>query len=388
MKSVDEKVQKLNAGWRKILVEQLNLDQETFKLAQGSLGLPTTDSSGLFQMADHIPPNTTLFDAGSTALFSDNYLGLLSALLPENGTDLRNELGDNYPNWIAYRNAFYKENPTSTKSQLEVFEVFANQRLDPRKAATAINVFEKAMSTPLNKAFEEYRDQNNYQTFTNDAGQSTRLPIYTPTIEEAKQQVNTGASVEINFDSSSAEASLSKTEIQGAASGFYDIFSGGAGANFTQLNQKAASAGFTIKGKINNYKMIPVNRGHWFNSSEYNRAYNNKDDMTVWDPQANAGNWDSFFAQPNGGLARNVSQILVVTDYEFTVTSEATYSESEFKQIQTQAKFGIWPFFSATATTNHVTSSSLNAQGKLETTFQLKKGLYEIWGVNVLNAPA
>lgn len=382
------KVQKLNASWRQYLTRAMGMDDASFKLAQGSLGLQTTDSSGLFLMADAVPPDTSLFDAGGTVSFSSNYTSLLTALLPESGTDLPGVLGDNYGNWVTYRNAYFQQNPTSTLTQEQVFELFANQRLDPKLAQKAIAVFKAAAQTPLNQAFNANISPSNSQTFTDSSGQTQTLKKYTPTIDAAKTELNTGTRLDINFDSGQVESTLTQTQISAAASGFYDIFSGGASGSFDQLNTKAASSGFTISGYINKYKTLAVQRGNWFTAGEYTRAYNAKNDNTIWDPQGNSGNWSSFFAQPNGGLARRVSQLLLVTDYKITVTSKATYSQQDYQKITTQASFGIWPFFSGSASATHTTSSQLNSNSQLETTFTLNNGLVQIWGVNVLNAPA
>lgn len=45
-------VESLNAGWRNQVAKQLGMSADTFQLAQGSLGLQTSDSSGLFRMAE------------------------------------------------------------------------------------------------------------------------------------------------------------------------------------------------------------------------------------------------------------------------------------------------------------------------------------------------
>lgn len=139
-------VQKLNAAWKEVVTKALGLDS-SFKLAQGSLGLQTTDSSGLFSMADAIPPNTDLYDAGSVVTFSGSYKMLLQALLAEHGTDLAAYLGDNYINWINYRNAYFTANPLSEEAQEVVFKKFANQRLDPQSIPSPFCIPETGSGT-------------------------------------------------------------------------------------------------------------------------------------------------------------------------------------------------------------------------------------------------
>lgn len=380
-------VQKMNASWYNYLTNAFGMDQSTFKLAQGSLGLQTSDSSGLFIMADSVPPDTSLFDAGGMGKFSQSYANLLVALLPETGSDLPALLGDNYVNWINFRNNYFKTPPTNPVTQAQIFTMFANQYLDPQAATKAISAYNKQALSQWNVASDAYNNPANIQNFVDAAGNKTSLRMYMPVIANATSAINQGASLQLNYDSEEQESTLTETQISAAASGFFDIFSGGAGFDSDQLNTKAASQKFTIEGTIGKYATVAVQRGAWFNDAEFKRAYNAKDDNTVWDPNSNAGTWDSFFGQPNGSLARHVSQLLLVSDYKITVTSYATYSQEDYLQIKTKASFGIWPFFSGSVSATHTTDVTLNSKSQLVTTFTLNKGLIQIWGVNVLNAP-
>jgi hypothetical protein len=182
------------------------------------------------------------------------------------------------------------------------------------------------------------------------------------------------------------DTSYSGLFVSASAQASYWIFSAAASASFNQQNSKAASSGFTIKGNIK-YATLSSGPGGWYNSGEVKRAFNAKSDATIWDPQASAGNWDSFFGQPNGSLARSVSQLVLVTDYSITTTSKASYSQSDFQQIKTQASFGVWPFFSASGGSTQTNSYTLNSDSTLSVTQTLGKGLIQIWGVNVQPAP-
>lgn len=388
--NTQQTVQKLNASWQKYLLGAFNnLDADTFKLAQGSLGLQTTDSSGLFLMANAVPPDTSLFDAGAAGSYASSFGNLLVALLPESGSDLPALLGDNYINWINYRNAYFKTPPATPPAltQAQLFAQFANSNLDPQAAAKAISAYSKQTLSQWNQASDAYIDPNNAQTFIDNAGNKTTLKKYTPLIAAAQSAINGGASATINYDSEEEESTLTQTQIDVAASGFFEIFSGGGSFSSDQLNTKAAAQKFTVEGSIGKYATLAVDRGSWYNGGEYSRAYTAKNDNTVWDPNANAGSWDSFFAQPNGSLCRHVSQLLLVSDYKITVTSFASYSQEDLLTIKTKASFGIWPFFSTDVSATHTTESTLDSQSRLVTTFTLNPGLIQIWGVNVLNAP-
>ncbi len=190
-----------------------------------------------------------------------------------------------------------------------------------------------------------------------------------------------------NFNSATMNTSLSHTTASGAASGFYSIFSGGASASFDQLNTKAAASEFTITGSINKYATLTTNPIGWFTSSEYSRGYNAQNDNTIWDPNANVGNWNSFFGQPNGSLSRRITSLLLVSGYTITVTSRASYSQLDYQKITTEASFGIWPFFSGHASSTQETKTTLNSDSTLSVTHTLNPGLIQIWGVFTANAP-
>jgi hypothetical protein len=388
---VEKTVTALNAGWYNAVTQALGITDPTFLLAQGTLGLQTSDSSGLFLMSDTAPPSASVayFDAGGMQRRSQAYGMLLGALLPETGTSLPQVLGDQYANWIAYRNGYkWPTGPGDPTTQEQLFQQWANRMLDPRLASQAINAYEQAANCPLNNAINALHAKDAQQQFVNSAGQSYSLYPYSATVSGAQQAIANGSSTTISFDSSTMDTTLKHTTVEGSASGFYDIFSGGASGSFDQLNQKAAGSEWSISGTINKSATLATQpAGSWFDSSEVSRAYNAENDNTVWDPLANAGYWDSFFSQPSGSLSRHVSQLVLVSDYTIVVTSHASYTSEDATTINARAEFGVWPFFSASASATHKQVATVNAQGELVVTHTLAKGLIEIWGVTTQNAP-
>src|SRR6185437_1471168 len=138
---VQKTVTDLNAGWYNAVSSALNIQDPSFLLAQGTLGLQTTDSSGLFRMSDTVPPSAAVayFDGGGMSLRSQAYGLLLGGLLPETGTGLAAVLGDQYANWITYRNNYtWPTPPAASPTQQQIFAAWANQRLDPGLATRAI----------------------------------------------------------------------------------------------------------------------------------------------------------------------------------------------------------------------------------------------------------
>jgi hypothetical protein len=384
------KVQALAAGWRNYVATQLNMSRDTFQLVQGSLGLQTSDSYGLFVMADVVPPPSVVgnYDAGGSIRRTQSYGNLLNALLSEsNPNGMRQALGDYYTEYLTWR----KTNSPAAGESPQAFFVRVGNALpdiDPGRLSRAAAAMASANNSELGKAQTAlwYNAAQYQQTFSPPSGPVT-LYTYTGTADNALQAVQGGPTAKLHFDSSTMDSNANSTFASGSASGFYDIFSGNASGSFEQLNSKAAASGFTIDGTIDAYATLATQPTGWYDGAEVARGYNAPSDATVWDPGSSAGSWDSFFGQPNGSLSRRVSQLLLVSGYDITVTSMATYNESEFQQIKTNANFGVWPFFSGSASYEHTMSSQLTSSGNLATTFHLDKGKIQIWGVSVVNAP-
>lgn len=385
MVDISQQVTDLNAGWYNVVTSAMGIDPTNFQLAQGTLGLQSADSSGLFLMADAVPPPTAVayYDPAGLSRRSQAYNMLLHALTVEGGTSLQAALGDYYAKWIAYRNA-----DTSDKTQLQLFTAWANRNLDPGKMAAALNVFKAQLTAPLNQAYDAYADPNNQQQFVDSAGNAYSLYTYSGTVDGATQAIQQGSSATIDFDSETMNTTMHSVSVEGSASGMYDIFSGGASAGFDQLNTTAAGSRFTITGTIGQYGTLTTQPMAWFNSSEFLRAFNNQNNANVWDPASSAGNWASFFGQPNGSLARRITQLFLVSGYDITVTSHASYSQSDVTQVNAKASFGIWPFFNASASASTKNGATLNADGSMSVRHTLTPGLIQIWGATVEPAPA
>jgi hypothetical protein len=387
--SIDQKVTALNAGWYNKVAGALGQSAATFVLAQGGLGLQTADSSGLFLMADAVPPSASvaMFEAGGVSKLSSAYGLLLQALRPEtNPLALQNELGDMYAGWITYRKKYYAD-PSGTLSQKELFSSWADHNLDPGQRARALAAYQQAAAAPLNQAFDALNSATARQKFVRSDGTSYALPAYTGTVDAAQRAISGGKSVTIHFDSSTMDTNLTHVTAQGSATGSYDIFKAGVSGSFEQLNQKAASSSLTIECTIGKFATMTTEPTGWYTSAEVTRAFSGKNDASIWDTGASAGDYTSFFGQPNGSMARRISSLVLVSDYTLTVTSKASYSQSDFQQIKASASFGVWPFASVSASGSMKKESKLNEDGSMSFTQTLPKGLIHIWGVNVLDAP-
>ncbi|SPJ24561.1 hypothetical protein [Palleronia abyssalis] len=383
--NVQARVEQMNVGWRNYIMDAMGLDPETFQAAQGTLGLQTDDSSGLFLMADSVPPYSAMafFDASGSGTRYNAYGSFLNCLLPSTAAGMKKALGPMYAEW----KIFAKTNATKYATVEQMFDAFAMGNLDPTMAKAGRQVLAQAANDPLSNAFRDYANPNFQTTFVNDANQPFGLPSYTGTISNANKAIANGQSVDIDFSTNSMDTKSTSTIVSGGASGMYEIFFGGANGEYSASDEKASQSAFSIKGRIGSYATMPTQAAGWYNGSMVTHGYNAKDDFNVWDAESNSGDWYTFFNEKTGSLARRVSQIVLVTDLELTVTSEASYSQSEFEQIKTEAQFGVWPFFSAKASGTHTSSYQLNADGSLSYHYTLPKGKTAIWGVTVQPAP-
>jgi hypothetical protein len=382
---VEKRVIELNAGWYNKVCEAMNLNPASFLLAQGTLGLGAADASGLYQMADIAPPSASVayFDAGGLRSRSQAYEMLLNALLPETSVSLQQILGPHYADWIEYKKEWIK-GPLSAKETLtQALEHWAEVHLEGGLAIKVKAYNLKAANTPLIHALSALTAPSAKQKFSTPGEEIYWLYVYSATPEGAQEAIAGGGSADIKFDSSTMNSALKHTTVEGSASGFYDIFSGGASGEFEQLNAMAAFSDFKIEGKIGAYATLPVKAGTWFNSREVERAFSARNDFTIWDRSANAGNWESYFAPPEGALTRNVSQLVLVSEYTVTVKSNASYSAQQYQKIVAAAKFGVWPFFSASGKATNETDYQQAADGSLTVTHKLPRGDIQIWGVTV-----
>ena len=388
---VTKELQALNAKWRNYVAQICGADTAggVFQVAQGNLGLQSSDSSGLFLMADTVPSDSpTGYYNSSSNRRSSAYNSLLFALAPMDSTELKDVLADQYVNWLQYRKSYYTD-PKNDPSvpQLKVFEGWANGNLDPQMAQRAITIFKQADQSPINKAIDAYTDPANQEKFAHSDGSIYKLYRYTGTHEGAVDAIASGQSIsQVDFDSAKESEKSEHTFSEGAIAGFYDIFEAEAGGEYEDLNKTASGARVTVTGHIGKTAQLITQPGAWYSSNMVGSAYDHPNDNTVWSPKA-SDDWDSFFSQPHGMLARYITSLLLVSDYELTVTIHANFSEEQYQKISTETEIGIWPFFGIENTTTHTRQFHHEEDGSLTYTLSLNKGLIGIWGVNFLPAP-
>ena len=226
------------------------------------------------------------------------------------------------------------------------------------------------------------------------------LPVYSITHRTAEDAIAGGASIpNLNFDSGPMDApldsGLGETGAIGSVPGPFQFFRAavpsagkdglaqGALNALTQLASKASSQRITISGRIGSYATLASSPGSWYSSNEVARAWNGNGDLAVWDAGAASGGWKSFFDPNIGSLARYVSQLVLVSGYQLTVTVYGQYTQSEVNVVQDLATWGAWPLFGAAAPPTQTVRYQLNSDLTMSVVQELGPGKIQIWGVNV-----
>jgi hypothetical protein len=393
----------LNYGWRKYLSDLMGLGPN-FWLAQGNLGLQTCNDSGLFLMADALPPvsDEKFYDAGSTNKRSDAYLGLLCALLPEiNPNGLSEALGSaQYSAWISWKAA----NPLPTgETYLDHFRRWGIQTgADPDILVRGELAIKTAQNTQLLQAFEAYTNPRGRQSFGNET-----LPKYTATHAAAEAALAGSSEMKIRFDSSAMIDSGGMMNELGpglramsSGAGQMSFFYGAGGTPLERaglgigaenalglLNPKASRQRVKITGRIGSYATLASSPGSWYTSAEVERAYSGKNNPAIWNKGAAAGSWESFFDRKSGSLARYVSQLVLISDYELEVKIYGRYTKDDFNRVRSLAIAGAWPLFSSTEPPTQNIDYQLNPDVSIDVVNTLPPGKIQIWGVTVRQAP-
>jgi len=374
----EQAMQQKTASWYNFLATALNLDPQTFQLVQASMPLGAT-SVPLFQMADSIPPNSVnfYFDSSQWNRFSSDYQQMLEALLDPTSNQLQQILGDQYAAWNTYKINFFTQNPTTTKTVAQVFDTWANtlSPLPPNTISQAEAVLASQGISPLLTA---------RQNFANQAYYLQGQPMYNQAIADIQAAIVRGESATINFNSATSSSDVSHTWAEGGLGGLFDFFEGEGGAEYEAINQKASAANVLITGTISKMVSVPIGPGAWFTPGVFNNAYQNKDNNYVWDP-ASQTTWETCFGS-NGSMQRVIGSLVVIDGVDITITSQASYSSSDYTSIKTEAEVGFWPFFFAEEDSTVTHTVTLNNDASLSVRIQSNIGNPKILGVNVLSA--
>ncbi|RKG92473.1 hypothetical protein D7V97_40890 [Corallococcus sp. CA053C] len=365
----DDAMNTLQDKWYNALVAGLGLNANTFQLLQSSAPLPFT-SMGIWNIFNSIPPDslTQVFSQSSFNSFYDTYRAVVMNLMPPDGAQFRQTLGDSYPAWQAAQKAL-----KPGTNVLNAFNEWAQLNLDPGTATKASIQYQQLLNGTVGLAVKNvlnpaYIDANNG-------------PIFSKTIQNLKDELTQAPQRTLSFDSSTASSDVSHTWASGSISGAYDFFRAGAGGDFDQLNTKASSSKVTVQASFGRVLSFAAAPGGWYSSAALSLGYRTPDN-TVWTP-GQQPDWESTFGG-NGNLKRLSTELVVVDGIDATITSSATFSSSEQQTITGSASAGFWPFFSASASGGQQTSVSFDSSGAMTLRISVPKGNPQVLGVNVL----
>jgi hypothetical protein len=372
--SSTQAMQALQNQWYNAIVTALDLDPNSFQLVEASQPLSNT-SQGIWSIFNNIPPLslTQVFTSSGFNSLYDNYKAVINTILPQGSDQFRIIMGDNLASWNDYKKSLKPGDIKSADGLLELFKTWGILNLDPDVAAKAITIFGQMQNSPVLQAVEtannpEYVDPNNG-------------PKFTKTIQDLRDALLHGQRRSVDFDSTTASSDIEHTWARGNVEGVYDFFFGSAGATYDQLSTKASNSRVQINATFESVVSFTANPQGWFNSSVLNLAYSTPDN-TVW-PAGQHPTWNNTFGE-NGNLKRVVSELLVIDGIEATITSEASFSTEEKKEIEANTSIGFWPFFFFGGSGGHTSDVKFNDAGNMTVRISSAKGNPSIFGVNVL----
>ena len=372
MKSAgDEAMDTLQDQWYNALVSGLSLDSDSFQIVQGSNPLGNT-SKEVWNTFNSVPPHSLshVFDGSEVNEFYADYKAVLNSLKYQSGDQWAEMLGDKIYEWRKYKMAH--EDQIGEKGLLPVFRTWAEINLDPNERTRAVAAFEQASHGPIAEAQAAVF---NPQYIDPDLG-----PKFSLTVKDLTDALAKGQKRTINFDSQTASKDVEHTWAQGEASGVIEFFTGGASGSYDHLTEKASSSRVTIDATFDSVVARPAKPGGWFHSDALNIAYTTKDN-TVWQSGVKP-TWETTFGD-EGNLKRLATEMVAVDGIEATITSHASYSEEERKQIEGSASVSYWPFGSFHASAGYSSDVSFDDQGTMTVKISVAKGNPGILGVNV-----
>ncbi len=321
----------------------------------------------LWNYLDIIPPATlnmnTALGAGGNK-FSADYQGVLSALQPANELFPTTVGTDCYSAWATARSKS-QVGPSGQDFQLWSYGC-EPCKAKARQGAIALN------RDNLDPVFVAQNNAMPYQpagnepiTFSSDYATMLQLLLAAPS---RNFQVSQG-----NW-----QTDVSKTWTHGSTGGFFGLW-GGSSSSST-LSQKFATSGVSLDVKMANVLAFTASPGIWFSSSALGLAYHNPN-SAPWDPNSTI-NWENTFGT-NGNMQRFTTSLLLANNMEITVTSVATYSESEQTEIRSNSSSGLWPFYSSGGSGGSSTSASFNSSGNMTIAINSQAGVPVIIGAIV-----
>lgn len=381
MAEVDKAVQKLQNMWYLAVVNGLGLNKSSFMLLQSGTPLPY-ETTVLWQVIDSLPPRalTSVLSLGSVSSFYHAYGSLFSPIIAPVSDDFTRVMGDYLNTWMDYQKTLPDDVFDDADKEIKAFSSWAKRNLPSHISSSAISVFSKDILNVVNISREKYRENSDFShPFDGKKG-----PLYKIKIGDINAgAIAHGPKKEIHLNSKTASSDVSTTWAKGGVSGFLSIFSLGGSGGYSNTTRKFVSSDITIDATFQHVLNVQTFRpGDWYNSSFLNYALKGKSAWSAGNPLT----WESVFG-PDGNMQRFIEGLIIVDGIEIVMTSNATFSIDERKEINSQVRGGMWPFFSTSASGGFNSAVNFDDQGRMIVKTTCPVGSPAIFGANVGNFP-
>lgn len=378
----------LSAQWYNAVTKGCKLDPGEFQLMQGAMPVGTT-SDALWAIFDSVPPltATTFYNPAQINSLHQNYVGIISALIPQGNLQFQTDMGDFYSAWDTYKKTLAPI-PQGNMAWSQAFTAWANQQLPQSMVTKCTGDFNTMLEDPIfNAANTLLGVQFAAPTMhPNDFA-------YTTTINALNLALNNAESASVQLNSSTDSSDVSHTWSESEASGIFDIFGLGGESSYDSVTTKMTTAGVAVNasfaklvtlaaGPLKQPSSDAVLQGYmpWFDSGALGAGFGKKDN-TIW-KAGDAISWNSSFG-PQGNTLRFTAALIVVDGITTTMTSKAGLSTSEQTTFKAAAAGGIFPFFEAESSGGWTNAVSFDDQGNITVTSSCPAGNPQILGVLV-----
>jgi hypothetical protein len=246
----------------------------------------------------------------------------------------------------------------------------------PGSASRGRNDLEAMLDDPIALAQQAVLDRTR---FVNG------VPDFGATIEDLRDAVAQAPSASFHLDSATQSADTSDSWARTEIGGVWDFFSGGGSGDWAEAQAKAAASHVTISVAFQHALSFPAEPGNWYSSAALASAYATRDN-TLWKAGATP-NWTSTFG-PKGNMQRFLTELIVVDGISTTMSSAAGFTNTEEKEIKSEAEAGIFPFFLAEASGGATSSVSFDDDGTMTLTSTSPAGNPIVLGAVVASAAA
>jgi len=378
MSQANEAIKNLTAQWITALKAALNLD-DNFYLVQSNVPLGLT-SEGLWRTLDAVPSATKVFNPDGHNQFSAEYGSIINNLKPQVPSTFNQILGDKLSDWDMARPELVMKHDGDL---LAAFMEWANINLDSSKTTQAQTALQQSMNGDVPTAFRLWFG----------AGGPSSTKAYTVTRDEVDQKRQSASGNQVMFTSQQESSDVEKIFVEADFGITYDVFSLSASGSYDKLTEQFTSAGVEVSAKFDH--VLTLNPGPlamessdaglsdqkpWYHGSALDLAFKNNNN-DVWNNTAPT--WEDKFGD-GGSLRRATSGLVIVDGIEITITSSASFSESEHQEIEAQAETGYWPFFQASGMGGWSHDVSRSDSGSITVTSTNKAGNPAILGAIVL----